>query len=100
MSSRSLKSRAVAMAAEATQSSAFKFGNERAEATLRLQKELLDRCVTQLWVSPKTLATMLGSLATLLGLKPGAVGLQCRTLCPTAHGLSQRGGTAHTTKWA
>ena len=30
--------------AEATQSSAFKFGNERAEAMLRLQKELLDRC--------------------------------------------------------
>src|SRR5262244_693116 len=31
-------------AAEATQSSAFKFGNEGTEAMLRLQKELLDRC--------------------------------------------------------
>ena len=31
-------------AAEATQSSAFKFGNERTEAMLRLQKELLDMC--------------------------------------------------------
>jgi hypothetical protein len=31
-------------AAEAPQSSAFKFGNERAEAMFRLQKELLDRC--------------------------------------------------------
>jgi len=30
-------------AAEATRNSAFKFGNERAEAMLRLQKELLDR---------------------------------------------------------
>ena len=31
-------------AVERAQSSAFKFGNERAEAMLRLQKELLDRC--------------------------------------------------------
>jgi hypothetical protein len=31
-------------AADATQSSAFQFGNERTEAMLRLQKELLDRC--------------------------------------------------------
>ena len=30
--------------AEATQNSAFKFGNERTEAMLRLQKELLDMC--------------------------------------------------------
>jgi hypothetical protein len=31
-------------AVERAQSSAFKFGNEGAEAMLRLQKELLDRC--------------------------------------------------------
>ena len=31
-------------AVERAQSSAFKFGNERTEAMLRLQKELLDRC--------------------------------------------------------
>ena len=31
-------------AVERAQSSAFKFGNERTEATLRLQKELLDMC--------------------------------------------------------
>ena len=31
-------------AVERAQRSAFKFGNERTEATLRLQKELLDMC--------------------------------------------------------
>jgi hypothetical protein len=31
-------------AVERAQSSAFKFGNERTEAMLRLQKELLDMC--------------------------------------------------------
>jgi hypothetical protein len=54
----------------ATQSSAFKFGNGRTEAMLRLQKELLDRCEqasrdwftrlkseTELWTG---LATKLG----------------------------------------
>jgi vacuolar-type H+-ATPase subunit E/Vma4 len=35
---------AAMTAAERAQSSAFKFGNERTEAMLRLQKELLDMC--------------------------------------------------------
>ena len=57
-------------AVERAQNSAFKFGNERTEAMLRLQKELLDRCEqasrdwftrvkseTELWTG---LATKLG----------------------------------------
>jgi hypothetical protein len=35
---------AAMTAVERTQSSAFKFGNERTEAMLRLQKELLEMC--------------------------------------------------------
>ena len=57
-------------AAEATQSSAFKFGNERAEAMLRLQKELLDRCeqASRDWfIRLKSETELWTGLATKLG---------------------------------
>ena len=38
------KANEAVTAVERAQSSAFKFGNERTEAMLRLQKELLDAC--------------------------------------------------------
>ena len=57
-------------AVERAQSSAFKFGNERAEAMLRLQKELLDRCeqASRDWLTRLKSETELWTgLATKLG---------------------------------